>query len=184
MKMKKITLFPLVLIFGIIAACTSELDLTPETMESPIMQEKNSNSILNQDLAKARKATAAFHDFDKAEAAGYDTPISPCVEVPGLGGMGYHYANFANFDGTVDIENPEVLLYEPQEDGSLKLVGIEYIVPLDAWSGSEAPELFGQHFHKNEGLGIWALHVWIWSDNPDGMFADFNPKVSCQYEFE
>jgi hypothetical protein len=52
-------------------------------------------------------------------------------------------------------------------------------VPFGAWAGSEPPELFGQHFHRNEAFGIWALHVWVWRNNPSGLFADWNPRVSC-----
>jgi hypothetical protein len=32
-----------------------------------------------------------------------------------------------------------------------------------------------------EGAGIWALHVWLWKHNPSGMFADWNPNVTCKY---
>jgi hypothetical protein len=28
-------------------------------------------------------------------------------------------------------------------------------------------------------LGIWYLHVWIWEPNPSGLFADWNPSVTC-----
>ena len=39
--------------------------------------------------------------------------------------MGVHFANFALFDGTVDVENPEVLVYEPR-NGRLHLVAAEF----------------------------------------------------------
>lgn len=26
---------------------------------------------------------------------------------------------------------------------------------------------------------VFALHAWIWLDNPAGMFAETNPRVSC-----
>jgi hypothetical protein len=57
-------------------------------------------------------------------------------------------------------------------------VGIEYVVPL---SFPEPAPLFGQHFHANEDAGLWALHVWAWRHNPSGMFADWNPNVTCDY---
>jgi hypothetical protein len=43
----------------------------------------------------------------------------------------------------------------------------------------------GQHFHyvgspNRYGLpAFYELHVWAWRDNPNGTFADWNPKVSC-----
>jgi hypothetical protein len=60
----------------------------------------------------------------------------------------------------------------------MRLVGVEYIVPL---AFDEPAPLFGQHFHANEGAGVWALHLWNWRHNPDGAFADWNPKVSCAH---
>jgi hypothetical protein len=37
--------------------------------------------------------------------------------------------------------------------------------------------LFGEHFHTNDTLGIWALHAWIWRGNPGGVHDDFSPNV-------
>lgn len=139
-----------------------------------------------QDLAAARSATAAFHDIDKAIDAGWWLQASPCEET-GLGGMGHHYVNLDLWfsGGLVDVTLPQALLYEPQKNGRLRLVGVEYIVPISQFTeGDSPPELFGQQFHFNPfipGGGAWVLHVWIWRHNPEGMFADWNPKVSCQY---
>jgi hypothetical protein len=72
---------------------------------------------------------------------------------------------------------PEILQYEPQTNGRLRLVGTEYIVLL---SFDRPDPLFGQEFHANEAAGVWALHVWNWRQNPSGMFEDWNPKVSCE----
>jgi hypothetical protein len=27
---------------------------------------------------------------------------------------------------------------------------------------------------------FYELHVWAWKTNPSGMFADWNPRVSCE----
>lgn len=122
-----------------------------------------------------RQATATFHVVAKAEAAGYQQFL-PCFDAPGVGGMGQHYADFASIDGTIDATHPEVLVYEPTASG-YRLVAVEYVVPQAAWPSSTPPTLFGESFHRNDTLGIWALHAWIWRPNPDGMHADFNPKV-------
>lgn len=74
---------------------------------------------------------------------------------------------------------PELLLYEPQKNARLRLVAVEYIVPFGAWTAHDPPELFGQSFHRNEAFGIWALHVWHFRHNSRGMFADWNPAVTC-----
>jgi hypothetical protein len=130
-------------------------------------------------LAELRALTARFHNFDVAVEAGWNTQITVCFENPSLGGMGYHYGNVALIDGIVDARAPELLLYEPQKNGKLRFVAVEYIVPFGAWTGAEPPQLYGQSFHRNEAFGIWALHVWHERHNPRGVFADWNPKVNC-----
>jgi hypothetical protein len=91
-------------------------------------------------------------------------------------------------DGQLDAERPEALIYE-QKQRFLRLVGVEYIVIADAWHANNAapPVLMGQHFHyvgspNRYGLPpFYELHVWAWRDNPNGVFADWNTKVSCAH---
>lgn len=139
---------------------------------------------LARQLVPLRQATAAFHDFDRAAAAGYATAITPCWEHRTRGAMGYHYADTTLIDGTVSLLEPEVLMYEPQPGGHLRLVGMEYIVPIDAWEGVSPPTLLGQEFHPHSFLPIYKLHIWLWRDNPRGIFADWNPQVSCVHAAE
>jgi hypothetical protein len=133
-------------------------------------------------LAAARAATAKYHLESRALADGY-VPVSPCVAVPGLGAMGIHYANFSLMDGRVDPARPELLLYLPDQNGRRQLVGVEYFVP--AAAVTTAPTLFGKTFDgpmPGHGPGEpvhYDLHVWLWSHNPAGMFAQFNPKLTC-----
>ena len=136
---------------------------------------------VQRDIARLRALTAPFHRFEAAMAAGWSTQITGCLSDPVLGGMGYHYGNVGLIDGTVNVLEPELLLYEPRKNGELRLVAVEYIVPFDAWTAQEPPELFGQAFHRNEAFGIWALHVWHFRHNPRGMFADWNPNVTCDH---
>jgi hypothetical protein len=97
----------------------------------------------------------------------------------GMGGMGFHYGNPSLIDGSVRADSPELLLYEPDEHGRLRLVAVEYIVPLSAWTSPQPPRLFDRDFRVNEAFQVWALHAWVWKENPSGMFADWNPNVSC-----
>jgi len=30
---------------------------------------------------------------------------------------------------------------------------------------------------------VWALHLWLHSPNPDGMFTDYNPIVFCPEDY-
>jgi hypothetical protein len=134
-----------------------------------------------------RQATGQFKDVRKAEAAGYAL-LHGCVSGPQEGAMGIHYANGGLVgDGAVDARHPEALLYEPK-DGKLQLVGVEYVVIAEAWNTKHQapPVLMGQLFNyvgapNRYGLpAFYELHVWAGKSNPDGMFADWNPHVSCE----
>jgi hypothetical protein len=129
-----------------------------------------------RDLEALRNVTAAYTDFSRAQAAGYTEKLTECMS-DASGGMGFHYGKPAFIDGSARLLEPEVLLYEPQKDGSLQFVGIEYVVPLSA--SSTPPSLFGLQFHRNEAFQLWVLHVWAYRNNPSGMFTDWNPTVSC-----
>ncbi len=147
-------------------------------------------------LGDARRATARFHDINVALSAsgGYGpTPVMDvagniCIDQPGQGAMGIHYANGSLLDATVKEEEPEALMYEPMPNGTLRLVGVEYLVFQDVWDQANPgrpPRLFDQAFHlvpagNRYGLPrFYALHVWMWQPNRNGLFADWNPAVRC-----
>jgi len=140
-------------------------------------------------LAQLRQVTAKFHEIDVAKQAGYSTQITPCWAHHSAGGMGYHFGNTNLFDANVALLHPETVIYEPQAGGHMKLVGMEYIVPLEAWAAAkhdlndpnDVPQLLGQRFTRHSFLPIFKLHIWLWQNNPSGTFADWNPKVSCQH---
>jgi len=136
-----------------------------------------------QDVAELRRVTAPFHQFDKAVAAGWSTKITACMTDPaGAGGMGFHYGKTALIDGSVRVDQPELLLYEPEKNGRLELVAVEYIIPYTAVSRDAAPPvLFGQKFLQNDVFQLWGLHVWAWKHNPSGLFANWNPQVTCEH---
>lgn len=134
------------------------------------------------ELAQVRAATAQFHRSEVAEAAGYvNVNVGECVAHPELGGMGYHFVNFDLVDLELDPRQPEILVYAPSPSGNLKLVAVEYAVPIEPWDAlhDHPPSVLGQHLHANPFLGLYVLHAWIWQNNPAGMFEDWNPNVSC-----
>lgn len=144
---------------------------------------------LNAQLAELRSATGPFRRIQDAKDAGYDVPVAhptsgkTCLRHGQLGAMGVHYLNGALVDGAVSVTSPEVLIYEPRADGSLELVGVEDVIPFAIRAEDEpAPVLFGQELRRNHTFGLWALHAWAWRQNPSGVFADWNPAVSCQHE--
>ncbi|MGH3651178.1 MAG: hypothetical protein ACRDU9_10775 [Acidimicrobiia bacterium] len=131
------------------------------------------------ELAALRRATAQFHDVADAEAAGFQSFLD-CFDSPS-GGMGQHYVDLGRLDDTVDALRPEAMVYEVRDDGRLKLVAVEYIVPNTAPPNGQtsAPTLFGQQFHLNTALNVWVLHAWVWQANPTGTFEDFNRNVGA-----
>ena len=159
---------------------------------------------LSPALQQVHEAVARFNSFDQAERAGYLLPPGePCVASP-AGTMGFHVINPARLaDLDVDPLQPEILLYTPNENGKLKFVGIEYWAialaknesgPPTPWFSPDppplgffnpAPTLFGQTFdgpmagHNAEMPWHYDLHVWVADSNPSGLFAPFNPALSC-----
>ena len=100
------------------------------------------------------------------------------------GAMGVHFVNLT-IQGPPDPMKPNVLVYEPKE-GKLNLVAAEWFVPLAA--AKERPSLLGHEFQgPMEGheplipavVHHYDLHVWLFKDNPNGMFTATNPNVSC-----
>jgi hypothetical protein len=136
-----------------------------------------------------RRATERFLDVNDAIAAGWSVINGGCISGPQEGAMGVHYVNPALFDDTLEVEQPEALVYEPKRGGRLQLVAIEYITPAPAWHSSHPPDvppqLMAHLFHFAAGpnrygpLSFYELHVWAWKENPRGTFADWNPNVSC-----
>jgi hypothetical protein len=133
-----------------------------------------------------RQATQRFQDVNAATAAGYVSAGS-CASGPNQGAMGVHYVNDAFIaDGALDVQRPEVLVYE-QRDGRMQLVAVEYFVDARQWDSANpgAPVLGGQLFHYSGAPNRlrlpahYQLHVWAWKRNPNGVFSDWNSKVSC-----
>jgi hypothetical protein len=178
--MKRIA--PMLAGFALLAGCSGEAITTENATSAGTQTQaiRESDADVNTDLATLRQVTASFHQFDKATAAGWSAKITGCMTDPTLGGMGFHYGNTALIDGTARVDQPELLLYEPEKNGNLRLVAVEYIIPY-AFHAREAapPVLFGKPFVQNDVFQLWGLHAWVWENNPSGMFANWNPNVNC-----
>jgi hypothetical protein len=168
-------------------------------------------------LDQVRELTTRYRDVKVALADGYIAdPSGMCVSaaMEGFpadeGAMGVHYLRpdllgitgppnpRVNGTGThTDFRQPAILIYEPQADGSSKLVAVENLVFLKSWeaAGHTSPPTFqGQTFNRmvddpatklDEAHNFephYDLHVWLYRENPKGMFAQFNPKASCEHQ--
>lgn len=127
----------------------------------------------------------------------------------GLGGMGIHFFRpdllgitappnpRVDGNGThTDFRKPSILIYEPREDGSLELVAVENLVFKKAWheAGNKGlPTFHGveyDHMFDDPKTKIdeahnfephYDRHVWLYRPNANGMFAQFNPTVTCRF---
>ena len=124
------------------------------------------------ELQQAKIATARYNNFDNAIADEY---VDINVIVPE---MGYHYLKLANLDATFDFAKPEILVYNKEENGRMKLVALEYAVPISL-SPNAPPSGFtgtADNWSVYQGT-LWTLHAWVWEYNPDGVFNPTNPLV-------
>ena len=167
-----------VVICAFVSAAVAQTS-APEKSQAPGILPSGYSDAVDRDVMKVREATAKFKTTEAAEAAGYKR-VTDCVEYKPHGAMGYHYQNNALLDTTLDLEHPEVLVYEKMADGSFQLNGVEFLVPISAWKSPEPPRIMGQALTKADPIGFWFLHVWTWKPSPTGLFAPWNPDVKCE----
>lgn len=126
-----------------------------------------------------------------------------------LGGMGVHFFRpdllkitplpNGRIDGRgthTDFLKPGILIYEPQADGSWQLVALENLVFEKSWLDSghkEPPSFYGRpyehmaddpHSKADEAHMFephFDRHIWLYRENPNGVFAPFNPRVTCEH---
>lgn len=169
-----VTLAVLALISGTAAQTASARD----SSEAPGILPSGYGKGVDRDIMTVRNATAKFKTTEAAEAAGYKQ-VTGCVEDQPSGAMGYHFQNNSLLDTTLDLEHPEVLVYEKMPDGTFQLNGVEFLVPISAWKSPEPPRIMGLDLIKAPPIGFWFLHVWTWKASPTGVFAPWNPAVKC-----
>lgn len=163
---------------------------------------------LNQQLAQARAATAQYHDILTALEDGF-VPLSGVCHGDANKAVGISYINRPRFLAPeVEALKPEFLNYIPTGDGNMRLVSVAYgnrvlfrdTRPPDTpgylpgtfvWRQAVIPSyleivntpftVFGQQANGPffEGVWIYLITAHIWAPNPNGMFADGNPKLRC-----
>jgi len=155
-----------------------------------------SAATLSPDLEAAKAALAKYADPIAAIRDGYFSTLA-CIDFPHggkdgpvdypPGAMGVHFLNVANIGPKLDPAKPQVLIYEPVGN-KLVLAAAEWFVPVAVAPGGVAPTIFGQALsgpmdgHEPimpVSLRHYDLHVWLWKDNPRGVFTSTNAKVKC-----
>ena len=122
------------------------------------------------------------YSLERAAREGY-VQDDLCLDAPAFGqpsrqgAMGFHATNENLLRGPIDVNRPQALMFDAQG----KVLGVEYEITTEA--RPEPPTLFGRRFSKlPPHAGVqhehYALHLWF-VYNPSGVFADFNPRVSC-----
>lgn len=124
-----------------------------------------------------------------------------------LGAMGIHYfrpdilqitamaPRVAGAGTHTDFNQPGVLIYFLDETGAHKLGAVENLVFEGAWKAAGnagPPEFHGrQYWHRIDNPATpdfdeahmfephYELHIWLYKDNPSGLFTPYNPAVSC-----
>ena len=135
-------------------------------------------------LMNLRAATAKYRSVQNAIKDGYEE-TTPCISNSD-GAMGYHFVNGNLVDGEFDPTQPEALLYEKQSNGRMRLVGVEFVIMADLWDleNEDIPYFGNQEFEEAFPpaplpFRNYQLHVWVWKNNPEGIFVKWNPTVKC-----
>lgn len=165
---------------ALLSACSSEAPIAPR--QQPAVGPSLASLVAegNKDLATIRAATARYHDLNVALDEDF-VLLHPC-EVRDEGPVGEVYVHFGRLlDGVIDPETPDALVYEPgRAGGRPKLVAAEFAIPYAM--APQAPQFQGATFQPEDEFGVYGLHVWVWRDNPNGMFAETNPRLNCGTE--
>ncbi len=158
-------------------------------------QARQAGADMSAELVAAKKLLDKYQDPIVAVHDGYLSTVG-CMDYPKggaegtmsykPGAMGVHFLNLGYVGQALAPDKPQVLIYEPRGD-KLHLVAAEWFVPAQA-AGTTRPSIFGRELegpmagHKPimpDGLSHYDLHVWLWKENPNGMFHSTNANVVC-----
>jgi hypothetical protein len=163
----------------LVAACAEDAPLAPGAAPAPAAAQLAAapGADLERAVATLRRVTAKYQDLERAIADGF-VLLHECETRPDEGPVGTVYVHVGRLlDGKIDPASPDALIYEPRANGRPRLVGVEFAIPYAL--APEAPTFFGHSFQPEDEFGVFALHIWVWRNSPEGLFAESNPRVSC-----
>jgi hypothetical protein len=171
----------LVALAALFTGCADEAPLGPD--HEPAAAARSVAPASSQEavvLATLRRVTARYHDLNTALADGFIL-LHECEVRPGEGAVGTVYFHPGRtMDGVLDPESPDALVYEPTRNGRYRLVAVEMVMPYALWGEPNPPQFLGNDLQPEDEFQVFGLHVWVWRHNPEGMFAEANPRVSCE----
>ena len=162
---------------ALLTACAGDAPLAPPAGQAQLATQSGPEA--DGVITTLRRVTARYHNLSAALDDEF-VLLHPCEARGDEGPVGTVYVHMARLlDGVINPELPDALIYEPSRNGPPKLVGVEFAVPN---TGQNPPTFLGTTFQREDEFGVFALHAWVWRANPEGLFAETNPRVSCGAE--
>lgn len=130
-------------------------------------------------LNHSRRQLEKYTNHETALDDGYEN-MDVCVD-----GLGVPFVNQGVDQVTYD--QPHILLYDRTADGKFELLGAEWFVPADevddppsVWAGEPEGTMDGpMEGHYATQPRHYGLHAWLFTENPNGLFANTHPVVTC-----
>lgn len=128
------------------------------------------------EIDQLKAAVEPLKDFEAAKAVGYEIQATEYRM-----GMGYHFLNAGLLDDKFEATKPEILMFVNDPMGKMKLVGVEYAIPIEDLDNPGSPP---EGFEGNDDIwkvdtefSLWTLHAWVVMENPEGIFVPMNPML-------
>lgn len=186
-----ITRFPKLLIYSLLVVSIFLVGCNKEEITEPdqALQLKSAvvtgNILLMYDgldkatmweIQQARASSAKYKHISNAIKDGY-ADIDVVIPL-----MGYHYMRSTSLDANFNFRDPEILVYNKDDNGEFQLVAVEYAVPINLSPNAPPAGFTGDAdvWTRNEGIGLWLLHAWVWYYNPEGVFNPTNANIILQ----
>ena len=161
---------------ALLAACADGGPITPSGVPPTSAQPAAQSDAESEAVATLRWATRRYRDVAVAIDDGFQF-LRACEQRAGGATGALYFNGKRTYDGVLYTEVPDGLIYEPGADGHPKLVGVEMMW---GYNPGDTPSIqFLGVPLKPITTFIYGLPVWVWRDNPDGLLAPVNPRVSC-----